>query len=121
MIREYVTSWRRKMLLSRIVSAHDRNNGVRRRWSWDAVKRAAVLACIAAVGAYAAADARQRPDATQSGACVIKGNISDRGERIYHVPGGEFYSRTRINPAKGERWFCSEADARAAGWRRSKR
>lgn len=53
--------------------------------------------------------------------CLIKGNISRSGERIYHLPGGEYYGRTRINTGKGERWFCSEAEARAAGWRRSRR
>lgn len=53
--------------------------------------------------------------------CVIKGNIGRRGVRIYHVPGGQYYSRTRIDPGKGERWFCSEREARRAGWRRSKR
>jgi hypothetical protein len=54
--------------------------------------------------------------------CVIKGNISyNTGERIYHIPGQEFYSATRINGASGERWFCSEAEAQAAGWRKSKR
>jgi hypothetical protein len=58
----------------------------------------------------------------QDRGCNIKGNISMRtGERIYHVPGGEFYNATVINPAKGERWFCSEAEARAAGWRKSRR
>jgi hypothetical protein len=63
----------------------------------------------------------QQPGTQQPGNCVIKGNISRRGERIYHVPGGEYYSRTGINKSKGERWFCSEAEARAAGWRRSLR
>ena len=53
--------------------------------------------------------------------CHIKGNISSKSERIYHVPGGQYYDRTKIDPSKGERWFCSEAEARAAGWRRSKR
>jgi endonuclease YncB( thermonuclease family) len=53
--------------------------------------------------------------------CPIKGNIGKRGTRIYHVPGGSYYSRTKINKAKGERWFCSEEEAVAAGWRRSKR
>lgn len=57
----------------------------------------------------------------QAGECDIKGNISSSGERIYHVPGGQYYSRTKISPSKGERWFCSEAEAQAAGWRRSKR
>ncbi len=53
--------------------------------------------------------------------CHIKGNISSKGERIYHVPGGQYYDRTKIDPSKGERWFCSEAQAKSAGWRRSKR
>ena len=52
--------------------------------------------------------------------CSIKGNISRNG-KIYHVPGGYYYDRTRIDASKGERWFCNEAEARAAGWRRSKR
>ena len=55
------------------------------------------------------------------GACVIKGNVGRKGARIYHIPGGQYYARTRIDPSKGERWFCSEAEARAAGWRRSRR
>jgi endonuclease YncB( thermonuclease family) len=48
--------------------------------------------------------------------CPIKGNISDNG-MIYHPPWSPWYSRTRINEARGERWFCSEAEAVAAGWR----
>jgi hypothetical protein len=36
------------------------------------------------------------------------------------VPGGRFYDRTKINEGAGERWFCSEEDALAAGWRRAK-
>jgi hypothetical protein len=52
--------------------------------------------------------------------CNIKGNISvNTGERIYHVPGQEHYLETVISPGKGERWFCSEEEARAAGWRKS--
>ncbi|WP_245410301.1 thermonuclease family protein [Dichotomicrobium thermohalophilum] len=49
--------------------------------------------------------------------CAIKGNISAAGERIYHVPGGYYYGQTRVDESEGERWFCSEAEARAAGWR----
>ncbi len=53
---------------------------------------------------------------------VIKGNISvHTGEKIYHVPGGEYYDDTVIDEAKGERWFCTETEAVAAGWRKSKR
>lgn len=66
---------------------------------------------------------------SQSGVCeysgtdepVIKGNIStNTGERIYHVPGQQYYDETVINEAKGERWFCTEAQAVAAGWRKAK-
>ena len=54
--------------------------------------------------------------------CNIKGNIAiESGERIYHLPGQDYYDVTRISPEYGERWFCSEAEARAAGWRRSHR
>ncbi|RWE25322.1 MAG: hypothetical protein EOS41_12285 [Mesorhizobium sp.] len=54
--------------------------------------------------------------------CGIKGNISyNTGEKIYHVPGQEHYWETRISLLDGERWFCSEAEARSAGWRRAKR
>jgi hypothetical protein len=49
--------------------------------------------------------------------CKIKGNINDEGERIYHVPGSASYEATGINRSRGERWFCSEAEARRAGWR----
>jgi endonuclease YncB( thermonuclease family) len=48
--------------------------------------------------------------------CLIKGNISRNG-RIFHVPGQEFYDQTGINEGRGERWFCSEGEARRAGWR----
>jgi len=51
--------------------------------------------------------------------CVVKGNISSSGERIYHVPGCASYSRTKISPSKGERWFCSEQEAVNAGWRKA--
>jgi hypothetical protein len=53
-------------------------------------------------------------------ACSIKGNISDKG-RIYHVPGSRWYSRTKINTGRGERWFCSVDEAKAAGWRAPRR
>jgi endonuclease YncB( thermonuclease family) len=55
-----------------------------------------------------------------AGGCRIKGNISSKGERIYHVPGGRWYDPTKIDTGAGERWFCTEAEARAAGWRPAK-
>ena len=54
--------------------------------------------------------------------CVIKGNISvNTGDKLYHIPGMEDYDRTIISPAKGERLFCSESEALAAGWQRAPR
>ena len=52
--------------------------------------------------------------------CVIKGNITKSGY-IYHMPGQRDYERTGINEAKGERWFCSQLQARVAGWRKARR
>ena len=52
--------------------------------------------------------------------CRIKGNISSSG-RIYHSPGQRDYDKTVIDPAAGERWFCSSAEAQAAGWRPAQR
>lgn len=53
--------------------------------------------------------------------CVIKGNIGRSGKRIYHLPGQADYEATRINEGAGEAWFCTEAEARAAGFRRAAR
>jgi endonuclease YncB( thermonuclease family) len=55
------------------------------------------------------------PPAPATG-CRIKGNISQSG-KIYHVPGSPSYEQTKIDESKRERWFCTEAEARAAGWR----
>jgi len=54
---------------------------------------------------------------TPSGTCVIKGNIASDGEHIFHVPGQRHYDVTRVDEAKGERWFCSVTEAQAAGFR----
>ena len=63
----------------------------------------------------------RQSDITRDHDCTIKGNISSKGAHIYHVPSQYYYERTRISTAKGERWFCTEAQARTAGWRRSRR
>ncbi|MEK7516648.1 MAG: thermonuclease family protein [Patescibacteria group bacterium] len=55
----------------------------------------------------------------QGDGCNIKGNISSGG-KIYHLPGCGSYEKTVIDESAGERWFCSEADAEAAGWRKAK-
>lgn len=67
--------------------------------------------------------ARHAPVATQPapGGCQIKGNISRQGNKIYHVPGQRDYARTSIDTSRGERMFCSTADAVRAGWQPAKR
>ena len=48
--------------------------------------------------------------------CAIKGNVTRNG-RIYHMPWSPWYAQVRIDVDKGKRWFCTEAEAIAAGWR----
>jgi len=48
--------------------------------------------------------------------CVIKGNVDLFGRRIYHTPWSQWYALTKVTAAKGERWFCTEKEAVAAGW-----
>jgi endonuclease YncB( thermonuclease family) len=53
--------------------------------------------------------------------CTIKGNVTNAG-RIYHMPWSPWYQKVRMDEegsrtAKGKRWFCSEDEAIAAGWR----
>ena len=60
------------------------------------------------------------PPPVSTNECKIKGNISKSG-RIYHVPGGALYDRTKIDEFRGERWFCTEEEALKAGWRRANR
>jgi endonuclease YncB( thermonuclease family) len=103
-------------------------------WEWRAAGRGSnagftdysnetAAGCVAAMHRRAAAPAADMPlergplpDQSRSGSCLIKGNISENG-RIYHVPGSRYYDNTKIDEAKGERWFCTEDEARRAGWR----
>jgi len=61
-------------------------------------------------GRWAAAE-QQAPQG-----CAIKGNITKHG-RIYHMPWSPWYAQIKIEADKGKRWFCTEAEAIAAGWR----
>jgi endonuclease YncB( thermonuclease family) len=55
-------------------------------------------------------------DQPATAGCLIKGNVSAKG-RIYHVPGSRHYARTAMTPSRGDVWFCTTAQAIAAGWR----
>ena len=53
--------------------------------------------------------------------CTIKGNINRKtGDHVYHLPGRKHYDEVTVEPEAGERWFCTEDEAQASGWRRSK-
>lgn len=56
---------------------------------------------------------RQAPDG-----CPIKGQLTSGG-RVYVLPWSEEYDKIKLRLARGDRWFCSEDEARAAGWKRS--
>jgi endonuclease YncB( thermonuclease family) len=58
----------------------------------------------------------QAAEVTAPNGCAIKGNIS-HGNQIYHMPWSPWYDKVKIDTNRGERWFCSEAEAEAAGWR----
>lgn len=47
--------------------------------------------------------------------CTIKGNINAKGEKIYHTTASPNYKSTQP-----EAWFCTEAEAVAAGYRAPK-
>ncbi|WP_040123986.1 sunset domain-containing protein [Neorhizobium galegae] len=78
---------------------------------------AASHAAFTTTGGYAIA-----PREWYDPACNIKGNVSTNSrERIFHVPGQLDYNATIISRQYGERWFCSEDEARSAGWRKATR
>lgn len=47
---------------------------------------------------------------------LIKGNINNKGEKIYHVPGGAYYDETIA-----EEYFETEEEAIKAGYRKAKK
>jgi endonuclease YncB( thermonuclease family) len=59
------------------------------------------------------------PSATKgapSPECTIKGNVSRKGERTYHMENQRFYARIRMDKGGGRRWFCTPEEAEAAGF-----
>lgn len=57
----------------------------------------------------------QAKDAAPGG-CPIKGIVSGSG-KTYVLPGAPTYAKAKVREDRGERWFCTEAEARAAGWK----
>ena len=50
--------------------------------------------------------------------CAIKGNINDRAanERYYFTPNCRHYSKVIVKKSFGDAWFCTEAEAKKAGF-----
>lgn len=105
--REIVSAgWARAFLFySEEYAADEKGAAIARRgiWSFDSIDPATYRAKRIAAPA-------------PTGPCTIKGNITENGH-IYHMSHNRDYGRTRINLERGERWFCTEAEALAAGWR----
>jgi hypothetical protein len=49
--------------------------------------------------------------------CLIKGNIF-QGQKLYLLPSSKYYDQASIDPSQGDRWFCTEQEAIANGWRK---
>ena len=81
------------------------------------VRQTAVLGATAVpVTAQAELLAPESASQAPSPNCIIKGNVNRKGERIYFRPGQLDYARVNMHKP-GKRWFCTEDDAVAAGWR----
>jgi endonuclease YncB( thermonuclease family) len=104
---------------------------VRRGLAWAFVKYSQTYVAIEAEARQAMAGIWQGPampaweyrhgrwnvaEQTAPNGCAIKGNISGKG-RIFHMPWSPWYPQVTVDPSRGERWFCSESEAIAAGWR----
>jgi endonuclease YncB( thermonuclease family) len=50
--------------------------------------------------------------------CPIKGRVQG-DERVYLLPWDSSYTRVRVRKGRGERWFCTQDEAEAAGWRKA--
>jgi endonuclease YncB( thermonuclease family) len=87
-------------------------------WEWRARNEKTVL-----LGSVCPVNAQKdllRPKSSleaPSPGCTIKGNMNRAGECIYHLPGGRSYPTIKMD--KRKRWFCTEAEAEAAGCRKA--
>ncbi|MFH1456948.1 MAG: hypothetical protein ABIF17_02415, partial [Patescibacteria group bacterium] len=52
--------------------------------------------------------------------CIIKGNVSRKGYgNVYMLPGCPNYISVKIDPRKGDKYFCIEQEALDSGFRKS--
>ena len=63
---------------------------------------------------------RERDTGPDNPNCIIKGNISEKGYgKTYLIPGCDNYNLVKIDQRKGEKYFCTEKEAQAAGFRKA--
>ena len=56
----------------------------------------------------------------QKEGCVIKGNYRNSGDRKYHLPDCYNYKKIDLDPTQPDEWFCTDEEAREAGFLKSK-
>lgn len=86
----------------------------------DIFRESARQAKSQGIGLWSSCQGQTSQTTSSQSSCLIKGNISQSGDKIYHLPSQKYYDKTTIDTSKGEKWFCTEEDATAAGWRKSK-
>ncbi len=91
-------------------------------WDWRGRNRGTAILGAVSVPADAQATLLSSASAPEAPSpdCEIKGNINRQGECIYHLPGTRYYGSVKMDLSKGKRWFCSSAEAEAAGCRAPK-
>lgn len=76
-----------------------------------------VLFIIISIGASILAYKKIRTVKLSCDSPTIKGNIS-KDVKVYHIPKCQHYNKTIVDKSKGERMFCTEEEAKKAGWRK---
>src|SRR4051812_42265402 len=81
------------------------------------VDRARLATTAAGIDRNQAATAVAITGLLQPGACLnIKGVVTPTGTKVYYLPESYFYESAVVDPAKGDRFFCSAAEALTAGF-----
>lgn len=82
---------------------------------YEELKQAGQEAKDSQRGIYSSVCRTQSPNVD----CLIKGNIREEGEKIYHLTDCPNYDQVIIDESFGDRWFCMEKEAEAAGFRKA--
>ncbi|MEK7577911.1 MAG: thermonuclease family protein [Patescibacteria group bacterium] len=103
----------KEMLKSGWVRFHHDNSSVT-----EELKAVTDIAQKEGKGVYTACQSQDVPD---NPTCVIKGNIDKNStSRNYYLPTCAQYKFTIVEKDIGENWFCTEAEARKAGFTKAK-